>query len=180
MSAIRVLILGVLMTKKEIHGYEIRRELESWNAEEWTNIAYGSIYFALKKMAEEKLIEEIQSGESQPARILYTITESGKEEFMRLLREQWWAIKPLIDPFQVALTFMNYMPRDELIVALEMRFDHLKMMINSFEKMLPLRAAAQNYPRHINENFKLAVAHFKAEAEWIKDTLEKVKAGDLP
>ena len=69
MSAMRTLILGVLMSKKESHGYEIRRELESWNAENWANISYGSIYFALKKMAEEKLIEAVESSEDAPARV---------------------------------------------------------------------------------------------------------------
>ena len=48
MSPIKLLILGVLMIKKEIHGYEIRRELESWNAEKWANIAYGSIFLLEK------------------------------------------------------------------------------------------------------------------------------------
>lgn len=180
MSAMRVLILGVLMSKKEIHGYEIKRELESWNAEKWANIAYGSIYFALKKMAEEKLIESVPAEEDTPARILYRLTQTGKEEFMRLLREQWWGIKPIIDPFQVALSFMPYLPKDELILALETRFDYLKTLINSFEKVAPLRMAAEKFPRHINENFKLTVAHLKAEADWIKDALRKIEAGELP
>lgn len=180
MSAMRVLILGVLMIKNEIHGYEIKRELESWNAEKWANIAYGSIYFALKKMAEEKLIESVPTEEDTPARIVYRINETGKEEFMRLLRKQWWDIKPFIDPFQVALAFMNYLPKEELIVALETRQDHLKTLINSIERVIPLRVAAGEYPRHIYHNFKLVLAHYKAEAGWIEETLEKIKKGELP
>lgn len=180
MSAIRVLILGILMEIKEIHGYEIKRELESWNAEKWANTAYGSIYFALKKMTEEKLVEAVHSDETAPARIMYTITQSGKAEFMRLLREQWWEIKPIIDPFQVALTFMQHLPKDELLVALETRLSHAKMTINSSEKAMPFRVVAEGYPRHISENFKLAIAHLKTEAKWIENTIEKVKTGELP
>lgn len=180
MSAIRLLVLGVLMSKNEIHGYEIRRELESWNAEKWANIAYGSIYFALKKLAEEKLVEPLATNETAPARILYKITDSGKEEFMRLLRAQWWEPKSIIDPFQVALTFMNYLPNDELILALETKSDYLKTIINSFEKGVPMRISSQNFPRHITENFRLAVAHLRAEAEWIQGTIQKIKAGELP
>ncbi|MDQ6604403.1 MAG: PadR family transcriptional regulator, partial [Chloroflexota bacterium] len=56
MSAARLLILGVLQLKSPAHGYEIRRELELWRAEQWAHIAYGSIYFALNKMAEEGLV----------------------------------------------------------------------------------------------------------------------------
>ena len=29
-----------------MHGYDIRRELETWNAEQWAQVAYGSIYYA--------------------------------------------------------------------------------------------------------------------------------------
>ena len=46
MSAMRTLILGVLMSMKESDGYEIRRELNHGMREKWANISYGSIYFA--------------------------------------------------------------------------------------------------------------------------------------
>ena len=64
MSATRLLILGALRFMQPAHGYSIRRELESWHAEDWANIAYGSIYFALNKMADEELlaVSEDQSG----------------------------------------------------------------------------------------------------------------------
>lgn len=180
MSAIRLLVLGTLMIKNEIHGYEIRRELESWNAEKWANIAYGSIYSALKKLTEERLVEPLETSDVAPSRIMYRITDTGKEEFMRLLRQQWWEPKSIIDPFQVALTFMNFLPKEELILALETKSDYLKTIINSFEKVTPMRIASQNFPRHITENFRLAVAHLRAEADWIQGTLEKIKRGELP
>jgi len=36
MSAARLLILGVLQFESPAHGYEIRRELETWHTEQWT------------------------------------------------------------------------------------------------------------------------------------------------
>src|SRR5690242_12715847 len=121
----RVLVLGVLL-KQPMHGYEVRRELESWNAEQWANIAYGSIYFALNKMTEEKLVEVVNSEDKvgkRAGRTEYTITDKGKEEFERLLREHWWNRKPIIDPFMVAITFMNALPHAELLEALKFRIN---------------------------------------------------------
>ena len=71
---------------------EVRRELESWRAERWANIAYGSIYFALNKMAEEGLIEVVDTDQAGkgPARTTYVVTKAGEDEFQRLLRETWW------------------------------------------------------------------------------------------
>src|SRR5437773_11825636 len=99
MSATRLLILGVLRCKQPIHGYDVRRELESWQAERWANIAYGSIYFALNKMAEEGLVEVVdpeQAGKG-PARTTYAVTPAGEAEFQRLRREDWWEARTIID-----------------------------------------------------------------------------------
>lgn len=181
MSAIRILLLGVLLNQGPKHGYEIRQELESWNAEQWANIAYGSIYFALKKMSEEGLIKILENKKDlKPGRILYEVTQAGKEQFMSLLRKQWWEIKPIIDPFQVALTFMNCMPKDELLLALEHKADSLRACIKSMTHLIPIRMANTNYPRHITENFRLATSHCEAELKWVEGALEKVKNDELP
>ncbi len=181
MSAIRTLLLGVLVQQGPKHGYEIRQELESWNAEQWANIAYGSIYFALKKMSEEGLIKVLEAKEEEkPGRILYEVTESGKKQFMDLLRKQWWEMKPIIDPFQVALTFMNFLPKEEIILALEHKGDALRANIKSMTHLIPVRAAEEGWPRHITENFRLATAHMEAELKWVESAIKKVKNDELP
>jgi DNA-binding PadR family transcriptional regulator len=90
MSSARLLIPDVLRTKQATHGYDIRRKLESWRAEQWANVAYGSIYHALSSMTKEGLVEPVDSGEGSgkhPARIACAIAEHGEKEFQRLLRE---------------------------------------------------------------------------------------------
>ncbi|GMU19157.1 MAG: PadR family transcriptional regulator [Candidatus Babeliales bacterium] len=181
MSAIRTLLLGVLVQQGPKHGYEIRQELESWNAEQWANIAYGSIYFSLKKMTQEGLIKILENTDDEkPGRILYEVTEVGKNQFMNLLREQWWELKPIIDPFQVALTFMNCMPKDEIILALKHKADNLRANIKSMTHLIPTRVADKEWPRHITENFRLATAHMEAELKWIETAIKKVKNNELP
>ncbi|MGE0206292.1 MAG: PadR family transcriptional regulator [Candidatus Babeliales bacterium] len=183
MSSARILILGVLAQRGPKHGYEIRQELESWNAEKWANIAYGSLYFALKSMAEEGLVQPVCSDatvQEASGKTIYEITESGKEEFKRLLRNQWWEIKPIIDPFQVALTFMNMLPKEEIVLALENRVRILKSIVDSMQHLTPLRMKETKAPRHISENFQLQIAHMNAEIAWIESALEKVKKDQLP
>ena len=181
MSAARLLILGVLQFKSPAHGYEIRRELESWHAEQWAHIAYGSIYFALNKMAEEGLVEPVSTDQvgKRPARTIYTITDAGLQEFQRLLRDYWWDPRPLIDPFQVALTFMNKMPHEELLLVLRYRADRIRAFLAAFESRT-MHIYSPDTPRHILENFRLAVAHQQAELHWIEEAIAKVERGDLP
>jgi len=182
MSAARLLILGVLQYKSPAHGYEIRRELESWHAEHWAHVAYGSIYFALNKMAEEGLVEVVSTDQvgKRPARTLYAITGEGKAEFDRLLREQWWGRKPFIDPFQVAITFMHRMPREELLVALRYRGDLLRAYLSAVQPERRWHALPPEKPRHIAEVLRLHMAHEEAELRWIEEAIEKVERGELP
>jgi DNA-binding PadR family transcriptional regulator len=182
MSTTRLLILGVLMRKQPIHGYDVRRELELWNAEQWANIAYGSIYFALNKMAEEGLVEAAGTDQvgNRPARTAYTITEPGRQEFERLLREYWWQEKPVIDPFQVAVTFMDRMPREELLAALRHRADQLRAALAAWDWATAAKMTSPGTPRHVAEQLSLSKAHKEATLRWLDRLIGKVECGDLP
>ena len=101
MSSTRLLILGVVRWFQPVHGYDVRRELLSWHADEWANVQPGSIYHALKKLAEEGLLREVATEQvgGRPARTTYEITPKGEDEFQDLLNRSWWDHKPALDPF---------------------------------------------------------------------------------
>src|SRR5437899_3730180 len=82
-SATRLLILGLVKWLQPVHGYDVRRELLSWNVDEWANIAPGSIYHALRKLTEEGLLEEVATEQvgARPARTTYRVTPAGDDEF---------------------------------------------------------------------------------------------------
>lgn len=182
MSATRLLILGALRWMQPAHGYSIRRELESWRAQEWANIAYGSIYFALNKMAEEGLVRVSDTDQAgkRPARTTYVVTDQGEIEFQRLLREYWWEHKPLIDPFMVALAFMDQLPRDELIAAIR---HHASLARLASERLLDTTQTAVEgdyKPRHVMELLRLAAARVEAEVCWADEAIAKIERGELP
>jgi DNA-binding PadR family transcriptional regulator len=180
MSAVRILLLGILNDQKPRHGYEVKQILESWNADKWANIGYGSIYFALKKMAEEGLLAILEDQDDKQDKTMYQITESGSNAFMVMLRAQWLQLKPSVDPFQVALTFMDYLPKDELLTALEHRADTWRHVIKTSQRMLPMALKGMTLPKHIDENHRLILAHYQTELDWIEGAIEKVKKDALP
>jgi len=179
MSSIRLLILGVLLHKQPIHGYDIRRELEQWGADKWATIGYGSIYSALSKMAEEELVEALnaEADDGHASRTEYIITERGRAEFERLLRQFWWELKPTIDPFQIALTFMDKLSPEELRSALRHRADQLCASRTTLQQIIPQH---NNQPRHIAEGMRLVQAHIETELHWIDEILAKIEQGELP
>lgn len=182
MSATRLLILGALRIRQPAHGYEIRRELESWDAEKWANIAYGSIYHALGKLAEEALIETVgveSTGARRPAKTTYTVTPAGDREFARLVREYWWEYRPAIDPFQVAVAFMNQLSREELLEALAFRANLYRSTVAGLEHVMRAHQFA-GVPRHVAENLRLAQAYCAAAAGWAEQAIDKVQRDELP
>ena len=87
MSATRLLVLGVVRMHGSAHGYQVRRELLTWSADKWANVAPGSIYHALKKMETENLLE-VASTDTHPGgpdRTAYRLTPDGETEFQLLL-----------------------------------------------------------------------------------------------
>ncbi len=81
-----MMILGLVKWMQPVHGYDVRRELLSWHADKWANVAPGSIYHALRKLTEEGLLEEVATEQvgARPARTTYRLTPLGDEEFERL------------------------------------------------------------------------------------------------
>jgi PadR family transcriptional regulator len=55
----------------------VRRELLTWRAEQWSNVAPGSVYSALKTLERDGLIEVVSTDQqgNRLARTVYRVTE---------------------------------------------------------------------------------------------------------
>jgi DNA-binding PadR family transcriptional regulator len=176
MSSTRVLLLGVLLDGP-LNGYEVRRRLELMGTQHWANVAYGSIYHGLGKMADEGLLEREVEGKG--GKTVYAITAVGRAEFGRQLLSNWWEIKPIVDPFQVALTFMDRLTSSELKSAMEARAAQLQFAIGMTERALGAKTA-YGAPRHIDECLRLNILQLQAQLTWLDEAVEKVGNGELP
>jgi DNA-binding PadR family transcriptional regulator len=181
MSATRLLLLGVL-SRKPLHGYELRQELEKWAASRWANVAYGSIYHALGKLNKDGLVQivDTEGASGGPARTVYEITEAGKTEFARLLRGYWIEIRPLIDPLQVAIAFMDHLSTEELLDVLRRRALLVRAELEMFKYGVEVKMRDAGVPRHIAANMRLALGRQEVELTWLEDTIAKVESGELP
>jgi DNA-binding PadR family transcriptional regulator len=177
-SATRLLILGALRFLQPAHGYSVRRELESWRADEWANIAYGSIYFALNKMAEEGLLQEVEPERPpgrRPARVTYVVTDRGEEEFQRLLRDYWWNRKPLIDPLQLAAAFVDQLPAAEQRAVLAHRLLLAEAGVAEIDHLL--NASVMDLkPAHVRDLLDLNRERLLAEISWLRRMLDRIEA----
>lgn len=172
------MILGVVGWRQPVHGYDVRRELLSWRADEWANIHPGSIYHALKKLTAEGLLREVATEQvgARPARTTYEITEQGRQEFETLLRRYLWEVRPATDPFLAAFAFLSELPRDEAAATLRGR---AKALRGSVEYMRALVASewVRHKPVQVRWHFERSIALAAADAAWCEEVAELVDAG---
>ena len=73
----RLLLLGGVAMFQPVNGYQIRRELVSWQVDRWANIKPGSIYHGLGRLAEEGLLRRTDLVDAGREVAVYEVTEAG-------------------------------------------------------------------------------------------------------
>lgn len=180
MSSTRLLVLGAVRILQPVHGYDVRRELLTWRAEQWANVAPGSVYSALKTLERDGLIEVVGTGQegARPARTTYRVTPEGDKEFAALLRETWWNVSTPFDPLMPAICFLPYMDRDELVAALGARVTQVDALIQA-HRYQPVGGdpAEGGTPEHVAELWALLDAYLASQAEWARRFAERLEGG---
>src|SRR6185436_19223765 len=99
----RLLILGVLH-RGNFHPYEIKRRLEAAMVECYIDVDVGTLYYAVRQLEKDKLIEAVARG---GMRRIYRITDAGRAEFRTGLHGQFEAEGPVSRTLYGALLFLH-------------------------------------------------------------------------
>jgi DNA-binding PadR family transcriptional regulator len=175
MSATRMMILGLVQWMQPVHGYDVRRELLSWSADKWANVQPGSIYHALRKLAEEGLLREVATEQvgSRPARTTYEITDKGGAEFQSLLRTNWWNLSAPPDPFLAAFSFLPALPREEASAALRNRAMQLRAGVDQLQAAMKTEWLDRK-PVFVSWMWELTIERSEAEIGWCTRTADRI------
>lgn len=176
----RLVILG-LLRDRALYGYELKQIIEE-HMGDWTSIAFGSIYFALNKLADEGCIEKIATEQegNRPSRSVYQITAAGRAEFMRLLRAVWGEIERTYFALDIGLFFMDALPLAEVKSYLHQRVATLEAIAQHLDAHQAEQLEQGEAPRLANAIFDHSRAHFQAELAWTRDLLGKIERGEYP
>jgi len=178
-SSTRLLVLGVVRIFQPVHGYDVRRELLSWRANEWANIAPGSIYNALKSMTRDGLLEVVGTNTvgGRPERTTYQLTVDGEHEFQGLLRRGLWHVEEPLDPLLPSLSFMWATTRAEMIAALRNRVAVIEGKVKGIAFVI--EQLSDPYSRdQVGEMMRLSAARAGAEIPWAKALIAKLERGE--
>ncbi|MGH3760947.1 PadR family transcriptional regulator [Actinophytocola sp.] len=185
MSATRLLVLGVVRMYGRAHGYQVRRELLTWSADKWANVAPGSIYHALKKMTREKLLEEVptEDGEGDtrgPDRTAYQLTPDGETEFQVLLAKGLSESDESPQNFYrlvAAIPFLPVLPRARAISLLQHQLTQLRGRRANAQDMLD-RDMSWGEPAHVAELYRLWVTMIDGMLSWVEGLVSRLETGE--
>jgi DNA-binding PadR family transcriptional regulator len=183
-SATRLLVLGVVRMYGRAHGYQVRRELLTWSADKWANVAPGSIYHALKKMAKEKLLEEVSTDADAeargPDRTAYQLTPDGETEFQLLLAK---SLSEADESTQgsyrlvAAVTFLPALPRARALSLLQHQVTQLRGRRANAQDLLD-HGTEWGQPAHVEELYRLWVTMIDGMLTWLEGLVSRLESGE--
>jgi DNA-binding PadR family transcriptional regulator len=180
MSATRLLLLGTVRIFQPVHGYFVRRELQSWHADAWANLNPGSVYNGLRSLARDGFVEEVgtEAQGGRPARTTYRLTADGQTEFLRLLRNSLWNVSLESADLMAAWSFAWVLRREEVIAALESRIEQVEASARATQFAIEDIPGHPGTPDTVAEHYRLAQARLDGEAGWARQLLERLRAGE--
>jgi DNA-binding PadR family transcriptional regulator len=173
MSTTRLLLLGAVRIFQPVHGYLLRRELVSWQVEEWAHVKPGSIYSGLRTLVSHGLLAEVPGDP-----VSYRLTPDGEVEFRRLL------VTALRDPepgdasrLLGGLCFMTVLPRAEVREAVRARSLVLEAMMSASSATVRSLEDSRLAPASTVE-LSHVIGHWLAgERAWARELCERIDAG---
>ena len=178
--ATRLLVLGVVRIFEPANAYQLRRELLSWNVEQWANINPGSVYGMLASLERAGLVDRhVLTGVNGRPVGVYTTTPGGAEEFPALLHR---GIRDLHDwadvtDLRAALAFVPYLRRAEVVSAIDDRIGRLTEVHAGM--VLVADANRDLAPPHVVAAFGLEQRLATAQLDWLREFAARIEDGAL-
>jgi len=169
----RLLLLGAVSLFAPVNGYQLRRELMSWEVDQWANTAPGTIYNGLATLAKRgDLIRHDIRDEGRDVAV-YEVSEQGHAEFARLFETAMTTVS-LTTPiaFHTAMALLPLVTRSEA----------RRLILTRLEKLDELRRRYAEAPAHSAPPHVEALATFwsrlgQVEHEWLTRLVFRIGDG---
>jgi DNA-binding PadR family transcriptional regulator len=180
MSTTRLVVLGAVRVFQPVHGYFLRRELMTWQVDQWANINPGSIYNALRSLTREGFLEEVdtESEGARSARTTYRLTNDGETEFLVLLRRALWTVETFDpQPIMATLSFMWALSRQEVVDALDHRVAEIDAKVLASGYAVEQVLTHDSTPQFVREMFDLTTSRLRGEQDWARQLVKQLRDG---
>jgi len=176
--ATTITVLGAVALFEPVNGYQVRRELLSWQLDQWAEIKPGSIYSMLTTLTRDGYVRRHDIEDDSRPVAVYTTTTAGRKRLRQLLSRALTEVDPLSPlPFHVATLLAGLLPRAEVLRCLTRRAQHLADRDGDIATKLSRLGGGS--PPHVSEVVGLSHDLVRAEARWLARHLARIQAGDF-
>jgi DNA-binding PadR family transcriptional regulator len=172
------MVLGVLH-RGDFHPYEIKRRLEAALVECYIDIDVGTLYYAVRQLQKERLIEATAHERVARGgmRTIYRITPEGRAEFRESLHRQFDIDGSVAQTLYGALLFLHLVDANLVMGALRKRIERLSETIAKLEplrqQLTPvLSTGGRHLLDHIDQQRRL-------DRAWLEGLLADIEANGI-
>jgi DNA-binding PadR family transcriptional regulator len=177
-SSLGLIVLWLLF-EGPMHVYRMQKLLERYGKDRVVNVrSRASLYQTIERLVRLGLVEvrETVRTEGHPDRILYALTDAGRETATEWLREMLRTTGAEYPEFIAAVSLLFGLPPDDARAQLEQRAERLAAALADAEAEL---AAHPELPRLflLEEEYRRAV--LAAELDWVRGVVDDLREGRL-
>ena len=173
MATIDLIVLGILK-KESMSAYDIQKLVEYRNISKWVKISTPSIYKKVIQLEEKGYITSTQVKEGKmPEKAVYTLTDSGKSQFEKLMIEI--SLKPIhifLD-FNAVIVNLDGLSRENQKVCLANIEDNIKTLRSYLEENESLKKNAPEIPETGMAVLEQQLILIQAIETWIASMKER-------
>lgn len=169
-------ILGILNISPST-GYDIKKYSDTVLSGFW-NENFGHIYPTLKRMLEDGMIKIIL-GEPNEKKVLYGITEKGKQELDKWLLEET-VQQPVRSEFMLKLLFSSDRPREDVVQMLKTYKETHEKDLLKYQGMLKdleqgIKEISKERSGFIKATLRRGILTGEAVIRWCDETMEDLR-----
>jgi DNA-binding PadR family transcriptional regulator len=178
-SSLGLIVLWQLFNEP-MHVYRMQKLFEAEGKDRIVNVrSRASLYQTIERLVRLGLVEvsETIRQEGYPDRVVYAITDAGRDAARQWLREMLSDTGGQYPDFIAALSIVFGLPVDEARAQLELRGERIAAQLAETER--GLEAAPPGLPRLflLEEEYRKTI--LQAELDWLRGVIDDLKAGRL-
>lgn len=170
---IPLIILGLLQQIPCASGYELLRLMKERHYKYIVNVTKGSFYYHLQQLEDKGYIELAPSSESVHDSKPYSITESGKEEFQRLVEKFGNQSEYVNLAFYGPFLFADEVEPDKLIALMQSQIEQAEEKVKRLTMSIETDQELSVYYRKMLENSR---EHHRVNINWYQNLIKELKA----
>jgi DNA-binding PadR family transcriptional regulator len=170
-------LLG-LLAEGPRHAYELEHVIEQRQMRAWTEIAFSSIYAALRRLEQRRFVRSTRAASpSGPARRIYHLTPAGRAALRRAVEEALAVPSSPPPPILLGLANLPVLPRSRALAALTRSLRQVEARLESLEAR---RRQAQPLPDFVDALFAYSLDMARAERRALRRLLQRLQPRRRP